>query len=390
MKEIVEFEQGFKPKGKVKVQLFDENGKIINEQKSENFISKAVMENLFTTAMRDVFTRRRGTGGHETFSLDPFSVMELTNATHPESPETEFFRAGDLIGYAFTTGVYSGDDTLRGSYNLIESFTNREQVHIVIDFPTHSGIGTFQSIYFTASYSSLNTSTSYRSTTQSFYKLVKHNNKIYGFTSAHSNGTLHIVNRDLDIEESIALDKSYYDFCIVGNTIYFIYGSEVFSAPINDPSNYSLVTTLDNSCRGIGYNPKTGRWFTLYSRTLYMYDNNWELLSTYDIPRGNSNDKIIEVNDEGVITASGYFVWIGGDYDGLAVSLHGDSGISSYSLSGIIDDYLYYYYSFGSSSGIHRMPMVNIGSRALLDEPVTKGNTQTMKITYDFMLPPEL
>ena len=220
MKESIDLSNRFKPKGKVKVQLFDKNGQIINEQKSENFIAKTV-QNYFDHAMRNIFTRNRATGGHDIYNyiLDPFHSMILTDATHPEDPQNEWVRAGNVIGYAGTTGTYSGPDVLRGSYNESESFTNREQVHIVVDFPTHAGNGTFQSIYFSSEYEPFNPSTQNQIYNEPLSKLQKHNGKIY---ASRSTSILSVLDDDFNEVEQLEVG-AYSDFWIVGNAIYYAY-----------------------------------------------------------------------------------------------------------------------------------------------------------------------
>ncbi|MFO6393159.1 hypothetical protein ACLBV0_34920, partial [Pseudomonas aeruginosa] len=77
-----------------------------------------VREYVFKAKMRDVFTADRVTTGDYVSSAfrDHFETLTLTTADHPESPNTEWVRKGKVIGYAYTTGTYSGSDVLRGSY----------------------------------------------------------------------------------------------------------------------------------------------------------------------------------------------------------------------------------------------------------------------------------
>lgn len=397
MKEIIEFEQGFKPKGKIKVELMDISGEVIHKQETENFIAKPVQK-IYDELMRDVFTNNRGVGKYRYADIhfDPFTSLELTDATHPEDPQNEWVRAGNVIGYAYTTNSYSGTDTLRGSYNLIESFTNREQVHIVIDFPTHAGIGTFQSIYFMAGRNNLSYDSNSKFNNNQYFKIVKHNDVVYAFSSGGSNAILYILDeKTYEQTENIPLGTYYYDFCIVGNKIYFGSDSGIHSANISNPSETTLEKDgFSSSVYGIKYNPTTGRWFISGGTAMYMYDSNWNLLSTYTglNYRRTDNNKIIAVTEEGIITSFGDFIHTGGTYDGQIVQIAAiptSTSASQPRLAGVVEgDLLYSYTGSGSSSGLYKIPLINIGSRALLDEPVTKGNTQTMKITYDFMLPP--
>ena len=382
MKEIVEFGQGFKPKGKIKVELMDVNGEVIHKQETENFIAKTV-QRYFDHVMRNVFTRNRGTGGHEFYAdlQDPFYTMILTDATHPEDPQNEWVRAGNVIGYAHTTGAYSGTSTLRGSYNLVESFTNREQVHIVVDFPTHAGNGTFQSIYFSSEHHILRNTKLMSST--SYNKIQKHNEKIYAKRYSNS---LSVMDDDFNEIEQIEVG-SYGDFWIVGNVIYYTNNYDVTSAPLNDPANRTSVVTLDNIATGIVRHESSGRWYLKYSNIIYVYDSGWNLLSSFTDINGSAGSMMAGSFDEGVVTDAGTFIWVGGKYNNNMTTLHNSDRIENV-MVGFFDGYTFYRRYVNRSWRTYKTLMVNIGSRALLDEPVTKGNTQTMKITYDFMLPP--
>ena len=340
--------------------------------------------------MRNIFTRNRATGGHELYNyiLDPFHSMVLTDATHPEDPQNEWVRAGNVIGYAGTTGTYSGSDVLRGSYNTAESFTNREQVHIVVDFPSHAGNGTFQSIYFSSEYDTLNVSDQNKVYNEPLSKLQKYNGKIY--SKPRLGNYLLVFDDNFNIIEQIEGIGTFTDFWIVGNVIYYSYNFEITSAPLNDPTNRTAVVTLGERASGIVRHELSGRWYTKHSNIIYVYDSNWNLLSSFEDINGASGNLMAGSFDEGVITGAGTFIWVGGGYDNDMTSFNNSISINnSIQMAGFFDEYIFvYYYYNASQQRTVRIPLVNIGSRALLDEPVTKGNTQTMKITYDFMLPP--
>ena len=388
MKESIDLSNRFKPKGKVMVQLFDENGQIINEQKSENFITKTV-QRYFDHVMRNVFTRNRVTGGHDVYNytLDPFHSMVLTDATHPEDPQNEWIRAGNVIGYAGTTGTYSGSDVLRGSYNTSESFTNREQVHIVVDFPSHAGNGTFQSIYFSSEYESLNVASQNQVYNEALAEIQKHNGKIYA--KPRTGNYLLVFDDNFNTIEQIEGIGNFNDFWIVGNVIYYVSNTfDITSAPLNDPTNRTLVVTLGERASGIVRHELSGRWYTKYNNTIYVYDSGWNLISSFEDINGQAGGGMTGVFDEGVITDAGTFIWVGGGYDNDMTSLNNNTS-NNIRMVGFFDEYIFvYFFSTVNQQRTLRIPLVNIGSRALLDEPVTKGNTQTMKITYDFMLPP--
>ena len=146
--ELVSYPTGA-PKGLIKVEVFEGNEKI-KEINTNNFISKGTRDYLFKTAIKSLFTQNKAAGGRKIYDElgDPFRVIELTDAAHPEEPEEEWLMKGNSLGYAYSNASYSGSDRLRGTYNAVESYTTSNKVHMVFDFPTHAGNGTISSIYF--------------------------------------------------------------------------------------------------------------------------------------------------------------------------------------------------------------------------------------------------
>lgn len=169
--EFVELEK-MKPvapiRGVTTVQLFNEDGNLIEETKSENYVSK-IVEEAQKQRMREVFCltagdKGTGSGGermisykklfNDYYQYNPISRLLLTNYEGAEDRENERLVKGLLIGQAYKIGTYSGDDTLMGTINTSESFSEKYHLHYVFDFPTSSANGTFSSVYF--SYSSIN------------------------------------------------------------------------------------------------------------------------------------------------------------------------------------------------------------------------------------------
>jgi hypothetical protein len=141
-------------RGFVKLELFDDlTGKKIEEITSENFISKYVYQ-YWDQLMRKSFIYHEGyqqgaLNGFSTLLPFPFQTFVLLDYNKPADPQNERVALGKLIGYA-TRATYSGSDTKRGTINLAESFANAEQLHYVFDFPTHAANGTFQSLAWVA------------------------------------------------------------------------------------------------------------------------------------------------------------------------------------------------------------------------------------------------
>lgn len=379
MKEFIDLSSQFKPKGKIKVELFDDlTGKKVDEIVGENFISRGVYDILFKMAMVSLFTQGKYTGGSDYYSdiNNPFQCMILTDATHAEAPDSEWIIRGNEVGYAYTDGTYSGGDTSRGSYNAQESFTSREQVHIVVDFPTHASNGTFQSIYFTYNGSVFSNQRFFYRPFPSFFvdKVMRYGDKIYVL----NNGVFY--EYDLDFNLVATYDNLYYDandFVIYNNYIYFVYGSalnSVWRVPLSNPEATSeTVVGWSSNTSGICFD-EVNQQFLVYSygtgNPIRRYNTNWELLS--EDPTNLSGDETL-VYYKGDIFAGnrilesgrGNFRWTG----------------TGHKIRGFVGDNYYV-----DNSG-YLLPKVGISSRVLLDSPITKTSNNTMKVTYDFMLP---
>ncbi|EJL44032.1 hypothetical protein PMI08_02150 [Brevibacillus sp. CF112] len=380
------------PKGLIKIEFFDAlTQKKIEELNTRNFIAKGVREYVFKAKMRDVFTADRvTTGGYVSSAFrDHFETLTLTTADHPESPNTEWVRKGKVIGYAYTTGTYSGSDVLRGSYNAAESFTTPEQVHIVCDFPTHAANGTFSSIYFHPFGASVQkTSYFYRPFLKDVKSVKKHNNRYYVLKSP---STLEIYSSNWSLLQSYDLnDYNIYDFEIVQDTIYYtrvLNTKAIQKANLENPLQMELVLEkLPGSRRvaGIAYLPDKQQFAVSSSSsgisspiTLSYFNRNFEVLKDVELGFGYGYNYGALFYEDGVLFCNTQA--IDENLYNSNISYNGvDSGNT---ILGVLDD------SFVVVGG-YRFPKTCIGSRALLESPVTKTSNVTMKITYDFMLPP--
>lgn len=380
LRENIILPDNFKPQGKIKVELFDDlTGKKVDELVGENFISKGVRDVLFKMAMVSLFTQRKYTGGRDYYRdiNDPFEWMVLTDATHAEAPDSEWLIRGNTVGYAYTDSTYSGDSTLRGGYNTGESFTSSEQVHIVIDFPTHAANGTFQSIYFTYDGYVFGDRSFFDKPFSSVDKLVQHGDKIYVLRNFNE---FYEYDLNLNLVAEYNLSYSARDFDIYNNYIYFAYdnaSNSVWRVPLSNPeASREVIVGWNSWVFGICFD-RANQQFLVYSgseslgRPIRRYNTNWELLSEDPTNLTTHDNRLVyhkgdvfagnRVLDSGM----GNFRWAGTGH-----WIHGFVGDNHY-----VDD-----------SG-YLLPKVGISSRVLLDSPVTKTSNNTMKITYDFMLP---
>lgn len=407
MKELVDFSNEFKPKGKIKVELFDDlTGRKVEEIETNNFIAKGT-EYYFKILMKNLFTK--GLADNLAIDRSPNNMFEriiLTNASHPEQPEEEWYFKGEVIGWASTTETYSGSDEKRGTINTGESFVNeiQGQVHFVFDFPTHAANGTFQSIYF-APHDGPSSFGIFRpfvlNNLPGVLKVQKYNNEIWVLHSASSqpstagsNDRSNIISRynlNYNLIQTYTLPIEAHDFCIYNNYIYYaLWGGTATSrglrhAPLSNPID--LTTIFNNvTVGGIVFDHKKNHFVTSTSDSgttkgsvtgyIRRYDTNFNLLSDtqYVFPDSGGVYQKAVITDDGDIFVNGY----NRSYILQNDKAEFESGVGL--VMGFVDDYKV------MRNG-EVMPLTGIGSRALLDAPVTKTPNTTMKITYDFMLP---
>lgn len=396
MKDFVEFSDNFKPEGKVKVELFDDlTGRKIEEIETSNFIAKG-MDYLYHLAMISIFTDGRYTGGTNLYNLfdDQFQYMALTDASHPEDPENEWLVKGRLIGFSYTDRTYSGSDVYQGSYNAAESFTKREQVRIVIDFPTHAANGTFQSIYFLSNERIFGEDDVFDKPFGDFdlRSVQKYNGYFYTlregyyFTQYDEN-----FNKLKEWEFQNPLPSYNEDFVIHNGYIYIAYSTGgyyhrgIWKVPLSEPDSEDIEQIYSGiECYGITYD---GTYFyaSTYDYEIIQFDNNFNIVEIYE-PKtydgSNLRGRMYADTDGTIILSAqlpGSYAWDDKSY--VWDKRNNLTYTGDISLRGFIDNKKIIGYAY------QLVPKKGFSSRVLLDSPVTKTSNNTMKITYDFMLP---
>lgn len=140
--------------GKVKIELRNKEGELVREVHSENLIPTTFyLPSVYRAAYRDLAF---GGDPSENMQLKYFSqnfhTIVLKDDDREESIDNRFCK-GDIIAYCPRTDQNAGSSSLRGVYNPIESFTEYKRsfyhAHMVYDFNTAQGNGTFNSIWWT-------------------------------------------------------------------------------------------------------------------------------------------------------------------------------------------------------------------------------------------------
>jgi hypothetical protein len=156
-------------KGHVKVELFDaKTMEKVFEEEGENYIHPMAID-LLLRAQQMQFGG--GTAAYMPFSsydfpYDKFPTMleqaflrymHLMTDVQAESPSTEKRATGDRVAYVDLMTPYAGADPIIGTINEGESLPLYNQVKFVCDFGTDKANGTFQSVYISYTTTSLAT-----------------------------------------------------------------------------------------------------------------------------------------------------------------------------------------------------------------------------------------
>lgn len=380
------------PKGLIRVELFEDGNKV-KEVKDHNFIASGLINHVFKARIKDLFTQRRVNGGglvSDAFR-DFFKQISLTDANHPEQPENEWFRKGNLIGYAFSDVTYVGNDTQRGTYNTRESYTNKSKVHLVFDFPTHAANGDINSIYFQPDDFIFNVNDFFKQPSlDSARSIKKYGDKYYVLKT----NLLEVYSLSWLLIESHSLgDSSIQDFEIVNDTIYYATSvssgnTKIRKAALSTPISFTNVIVTMKTPAGIAYIDDEEKFVVSDSigtstsnsntYTLNYYDKNFNFIESVSLSIGYGSSTGAIFYENGILFLNtfsvdkehniNFVISKSPDYNQRIVGLYEDSLVTI----------------TGSTAMV--LPKVSIGSRSLLATPITKTNKHTMKITYDFIL----
>lgn len=169
MEENVGFElPGMNVKGEYTIQLFDENGELIKEEKKHNCINKilfstAYYNNIFC-GLIDNDSRKTDCYGNQNVNNNVGHVNWLMLTNDSDSLVNDYKNPvvmGEMTGYAHSSDTNSYSDLKRGLINSSETTKINNYVdgsdkkiksvtkHYVWDFATDKGNGTFDNAYIT-------------------------------------------------------------------------------------------------------------------------------------------------------------------------------------------------------------------------------------------------
>lgn len=405
---------------KATIQVFDANGELVQEGVSHNVVNNTIKQVAFV----DYFFQRPTARGISAMSNSNswWEAIYLSDYAGVEDAN-ELFILGEIIGWAGHTQTYSGTDTRKGTYNAGESYPidhkRQGYTKFVYDWPTHAANGTINSVYWgSASVSD----TGYRCYVPVFwlpggndstlgvvdcssegekFVYVANNQYIYTYDlDFTSNNTLYNISAslgtsprlrgiDFDLVEGLwwivndtdkkvykgSYDSTVFNYVFTASDISqtieglaFI-GGKIFIHTREGVYRYTTTGILERKITqeeygfGIDTNSSKGIWN-------FKGNSAWILIAGYDgtdywMGRCDQDGNLItkqKMND-----SKGYF----GNHMNYFCFVRS----TNYENSRVyIIHYDYWYWAIINSFGSHTK----------LAASVTKNNTQTMKVTYEF------
>lgn len=298
---------------------------------------------------------------------------------------------GTPLSYGYHQYVSNNDNEC--SFNQDESYRKANSLRFVFDFSTSQGNGTFQSIYSSPSTSN----PEYRAG----YALLTATDSRVRWMVTYCDGKIYTPGTDMltaftlddwitqlngDTWDSVKTQvpnaglTSYTTLTAYNHSIYWVNGESIYSAPVSDLTN---VTThnIGGYCQGISYSATRNSFFILFQNEVREYSTSFQLKKTFTghyyqvsaMPEENSillGNRVYDIDDNANVLKPCARWEADSPFDCMTF-------IGSFALA---------YGGTLASTGLYLGSQYF--SRARLDKPVTKNSRQTMKITYDFNMPP--
>lgn len=380
-------------KGHVAVDVM-EDGRIVTHAEHDNYVSPFVYDalrkyvNAHFMMLHDGPYLYMGGSSFDQYALN--SVFILTDYAGPVNTRERVIH-GTPLSYGYHQ--YVSNNANECSFNQDESYRKANSLRFVFDFSTSQGNGTFQSIYSGPSKRNPDYYAGYDLlvSVDTDWPATYCDGKIY--VSTQDSLTMFTVDDWITRLNGGAWDRQtvqvpnvglYNSTCLTAynHSIYWVEGQSVYSAPVSDLTN---VTThnIGDSCRAISYSAIRNSFFISISDTeVREYSTSFELKKTFT---GNYESFNISAMPEENSVLIGTRVY---DIDDNANTLKPCARWQSlgrfYNMSFISGFVL----AYGTSTHTGLYLGTQYFSRARLDKPVTKNSRQTMKITYDFNMPP--
>lgn len=400
----------FKVHGHVKVEVRNIDGSLAQCEEHDNYVSpfvygalRKVTNSRFMQLKHVDATSTSVTTGLATIGDSIYMQNGLnTGLTLTDYAGVANERERVIHGNALAYGGYgaSSSATDKGSFNPNESYQRANSQRFVYDFATNQANGSFQSVYTTMRPSDFGYSyiAPLLFSTRIGYKAgVANDNRalIYGTDDGVTVMTVDEFINLLQGSPYIATSHPLPGFTR-GSRIAFRQGElwwatqeqRVYHAPLSDLSSYTTVDT-PSIVYSICWHPKRNTFFTNEYQSgrdvIVERSTGFAVLHTFTLSDTQSDNDLTALPEEDSIIIGGRVY----DIDDNANVLQprqkwlGSYGSATSSFHGcFMCDFLLDNNYLGLDLGTQYF------SRARLDNPVTKNSRQTMKITYDFTMPP--
>ena len=416
-------------RGDVTVELFDaRSNKLLRREQKHNFIAnlgRQYLQYLQRVSFKSGISGLNSTADTDTSVIECFDSIVLSNSVSPANPTDEWFIPGDMVGWA-NKSTYSGPDILRGTPNATLSSTSSSKTKWVFDWPVHAANGTIGSVCWannmdTTSFmasSSLIESRSF----PGVYPIAIRRSDGYLFRGSGTTVTVY--------DSNLATISSFTTISVSGlcwdsgtNKLWVISGNQIASYSDTGTLVDGPISVTARSYRGLT-SDGSGLWTTARNDTnVYKISYSGVDISNFSANLGDSNTVTYWGLDVGrdicwdsatntLLVTGGYYPassnWqrmrrytVSGSSTGYLTSLNAWDG-SSY-VGGYNYNYYYYdtYYATTyfdllndntlllprhtyDNNYIFSVRLDDMGTRALLPSPITKTNSQTLRVTYEF------
>lgn len=378
-------------KGHVAVDVM-EDGRIVDHAEHDNYVSPFVYDALrkYVNAqfmmLSDKERLSNSVSVFPQYALN--SAFILTDYAGPVNTRERVIH-GTPLSYGYHQ--YVSNNANECSFNQDESYRKANSLRFVFDFSTSQGNGTFQSIYSSPSTSNPEYRAGYGLLTgwQVRWPVTYCDGKIY------TPGTDSLIAFTLDdwitklngdtwnrVKTQVpnAGLASYTRLAAYNHSIYWVNRQSVCSAPVSDLTD---VTThnMGDYCRAISYSAIRDSFFILFQNEVREYSTSFQLKKTFT----GDYSYISAMPEENSVLIGNLVYDIDDNANALKPCVRWEAA-SPFDCMTFIGSFALAEGGSCAETGLYLGSQYF--SRARLDKPVTKNSRQTMKITYDFNMPP--
>lgn len=378
-------------KGHVAVDVM-EDGRIVDHAEHDNYVSPFVYDALRKYVNAHFMMLHDGPNLYYNGSLFNNyalnSAFILTDYAGPVNTRERVIH-GTPLSYGYHQ--YVSNNKNECSFNQDESYRKANSLRFVFDFSTSQGNGTFQSIYSGPSMRNPEYQAAYDLlvSTDASWLVTYCDGKIY--KPGTDNFTVFTVDDWVTRLNGGAWDRQTVQVSDAGlsdntaltaynHSIYWVNRQSICSAPVSDLTD---VTThnMGDYCRDISYSAIRDSFFILFQNEVREYSTSFQLKKTFTgnfywvsaMPEENSillDNRVYDIDDNANALKPCARWEADSPFDCMTfIGCFALAEGGSYANTGLYLGSQYF-------------------SRARLDKPVTKNSRQTMKITYDFNMPP--